>query len=690
MKNLVCANLVALFGTFFVHGQEKSELIQQRIEYLAEQLQSEALDISSLTEVLTYYLDHPLNLNTVEEGELNALLLLSELQISAFILHRKLFGKFMTIFELQSIEHWDQETINRLLPFVRVDDKLDQLHLAFKEALHQGTYEATLRYQTIPQHKMGYDHVSDSVLLSSNAYYHGNKDHYYTRLRYTYRTNLSVGLTAEKDPGEAFFRGTQKFGFDFYSAHAFFKGGKYLKSFALGDYQVQCGQGLNFWTGYAFNKSVDVMAIKKTAQALRPYAAVDENRFLRGVAIDLGVGPWRMLTFVSHKRIDASIATDTMSAFSTFATGTDISGLHRTTDEITRRNALKETIGGTSLRFRGRHLQLGAQAIYLGYDKNVLKDTLPYNQFDFRGNRLLSNSMDYSLVLKNAHFFGEFSFLPLKKASAQLHGILLALHPRCVLSALYRMYQRNYTGVYTAGFSENGKNQNENGLYLALKVQFNRSFTLNAYVDIFKFPWMNYQVSSATNGNEVLVQLTYKPSKTLEIYARYRKQLHQKNSRDLDETVAFIENVLQNNFRMNLSYAANEALTFRARMEWVNIHRPSNAPEHGMVLFCDLLYKPKSLPFDLSLRYSLFDTDSYDSRIYAYENNALNVFSIPAIYGQGSRGYVLLRWTFLKHCDLWFRYGVSIYAHRSSIGSGSEEIHGSKKSDITLQFRVKF
>ncbi|MEN9400985.1 MAG: hypothetical protein RL632_2088 [Bacteroidota bacterium] len=690
MKNLGCTALVALIGTFIVHSQEKSELIQQRIEFIAEQFQSESLDLSYLTEVLTNYLEHPLNLNAVEEEELNALLLLSELQINAFLLHRKLFGKFMTIFELQSIDHWDQETIDRLLPFVRVDDKLDQLHLSFKEALRQGAYEATLRYQTIPQHKLGYDKVSDSVQLLSNSYYHGNKDHYYARLRYTYRTNLSVGLTAEKDPGEAFFRAAQRYGFDFYSAHAFFNGGKYLKSFALGDYQVQCGQGLNFWSGYAFNKSVDVMAIKKTAQALRPYSAVDENRFLRGAAIELGVGPWRMLTFASYKRIDAGINVDTTSVFSSFATGIESSGLHRTTDEITRRNALKETVGGTSLRFRSTHFQLGVQAIYLEYDKMILKDTLPYNQFDFRGDRLLSTSMDYSVVIKNAHFFGEFSFLPLTKAMAQLHGVLLALHPRCSLSALYRMYQRNYAGVYTAGFSENGKNQNENGLYMALKYQFNRSFVLNAYVDIFKFPWMNYQVSSATKGNEVLVQLTFKPSKTFEIYARYRKQLHQKNSRDLDETVAFNEDVLQENFRMNLSFSANETLTFRSRIEWVHIHRPSNTPEKGLVLFGDLIYKPKSLPLDLSLRYALFDTDSYDSRIYAYENNALNVFSIPAIYGQGSRGYVLLRWTFLRHCDLWFRYGVSVYAHRLSIGTGSEEIGGAKKSDITLQFRVKF
>ena len=690
MNQRIYTIFLALIGTCIAHSQEKSELIQQRVEFIAEQLQSESLDFSYLTDVLSYYLEHPLNLNTTEEEELNALFLLSELQVNALILHRKLFGKFMTIFELQSIDHWDQETIERILPFVRVDDKLDQLHLSFQEALRQGTYEATLRYQTIPQHKMGYDNVSDSVLHSNNTYYHGNKDHYCTRFRYTYRTNLSVGLTAEKDPGEAFFRGTQRSGFDFYSAHAYFKGGKYLKSFAFGDYQVQCGQGLNFWTGYAFNKSVDVMTIKKTAQALRPYTAVDENRFLRGAAIDLGIGSWQMFAFVSHKRVDAGIEVDSTGIDSAFATGTETSGLHRTMDEINRRKALRETIGGSSLRFRFKNVQLGAQVIYQGYDKMILKDTLPYNQFDYRGDRLLSTSFDYSFVSKNVHFFGELSFLPLTKAKAQLHGVLLSLHPRCSVSALLRMYQRNYATIYSSGFSDNGKNQNENGFYLALKYQVNKSFMLNAYVDIFEFPWMNYQVSSATHGNEVLVQLSYKPSKNLEIYARYRKQLHQKNSRDMDGPVDFVEDVLQENYRLNISFAANEFITFRSRIEWVSILRQNNATEKGVVLFSEVLYKPKTCPIDVALRYTIFDTDSYDSRVYAYENNALNVFSIPAIYGQGSRGYFLFRWTFLRHCDVWFRYGVSIYTNRLSIGTGSEEIMGAKKSDITLQFRVKF
>jgi hypothetical protein len=122
----------------------------------------------------------------------------------------------------------------------------------------------------------------------------------------------------------------------------------------------------------------------------------------------------------------------------------------------------------------------------------------------------------------------------------------------------------------------------------------------------------------------------------------------------------------------------------------MTIHRLSNTPEKGMIISQDVLFKPKNLPFDLSLRYVLFDTDSYDTRLYSYENNALYVFAVPAYYYQGSRAYAMIRYSFLKHCDLWVRYGVFIYNNRSSIGSGAEQIQGSKKSDITVQLRVNF
>ena len=56
----------------------------------------------------------------------------------------------------------------------------------------------------------------------------------------------------------------------------------------MGDYQIQIGQGLNTWSGYAFGKTADIFSSKKTANYLRPYTSADENRFFRGAATNLG------------------------------------------------------------------------------------------------------------------------------------------------------------------------------------------------------------------------------------------------------------------------------------------------------------------------------------------------------------------------------------------------------------------
>ena len=220
-----------LFCGFSAFGQVgKNEVIQQRVEFISEQLEAEEIDLTNVIEHLEFYYDHPLNLNSATADELRELSILSDVQINDLLLHIELYGKLISIYELQSLRYWDLTTIRMVLPFIHVDDKLDQLHVGLKEAIKQGKFEAYFRYQTIPENKSGYENVPDSVLNNSNSYYRGNSDRYYSRLRFNYRTNLSVGVTAEKDPGEEFFKGSQaKTGFDFYSAHAFYKGGNYLR-----------------------------------------------------------------------------------------------------------------------------------------------------------------------------------------------------------------------------------------------------------------------------------------------------------------------------------------------------------------------------------------------------------------------------------------------------------------------------
>ncbi|MFT6921610.1 MAG: hypothetical protein ACJA1C_000607 [Crocinitomicaceae bacterium] len=670
-------------------AQGKDEIIQQRVEFISEQLEDENIDLTNIVEQLNFYYEHPLNLNSATSDQLRDLWILSDIQINDLQLHIKLFGKLISQYELQSLEYWDMSTIKMVLPFIRVDDKLDQLHVGLKEAFKNGKFEVYLRYQDILENKSGYDDVADSILENSNSYYHGNSARYYTRLRFSYRTNLSVGITAEKDPGEQFFKGKQKYGFDFYSAHAFYKGGKYVKSVAIGDYQVQIGQGLNFWSGYAFGKSADVTNIKKSANPLRAYTSVDETRFLRGAAVVLGVGNFSLTAFGSRKAVDASVVVDSLLEDQEFVSSINLTGFHRTNSEIERKNALIENIYGANFQYAQRNLQVGAAAVSQGYDSEFIKDIQPYNQFDFRGKNSVAISADYSFVVKNFNFFGEISRTGYSGKTAILSGVLFSLDKRVSMAVVARDYDRAYQTFYNAGFAEGSRTQNERGLYAGLKLNLSREFSINSYLDVFKFPWMKFQVDGPSDGYEIMIQPSYKPSRSLEIYTRFRQQMRQKNSRDSDGTITGLEDVLQRNYRINFNYKISEAFRLKSRVEYVTINRPSNTPESGIIITQDLLYRPKSSPIDIALRYALFDTDSYDTRIYTFESNALYVFSVPAYYYKGSRAYALIRYTFLRKFDLWVRYGVSIFANRTSLGSGAEEIIGNTKTDVTIQLRMK-
>ena len=63
--------IIFLLGwTFQSFAQDKSEIIQQRIEFISELYQSENIDLTTFIEQLNYYYEHPINLNYTEGNEL--------------------------------------------------------------------------------------------------------------------------------------------------------------------------------------------------------------------------------------------------------------------------------------------------------------------------------------------------------------------------------------------------------------------------------------------------------------------------------------------------------------------------------------------------------------------------------------------------------------------------------------------
>ena len=144
------------------------------------------------------------------------------------------------------------------------------------------------------------------------------------------------------------------------------------------------------------------------------------------------------------------------------------------------------------------------------------------------------------------------------------------------------------------------------------------------------------------------------------------------------------------NYRINFNVLITESLRLRSRIEYVTYERTGGQSENGLLIAQDVIYKPKESNLSFNARFALFDTDSYNSRIYSYENDVLYYFRIPAYYNQGARSYLTLRYKFKKGIDLWLRYGNWFYSNRTSIGSGNNQINGFSKSDVRAQLRFQF
>ena len=675
----------------FLFSQQKSDVIQQRIEFIAEELEVEDISLEDVFNNLSYYYDNPLNLNAATKDELEQLLLLSDFQINELLLRIEEKGKFKTIYELQELKYWDLTTIENIVPFIKIAEVEEKKKQNLKKILKDSKFEVYMRWIRGIEEKKGYEDVPAEEKEESNSYYWGSPDKLYSRFRMQYKTNLSVGVTMEKDAGEQFFNEKQPNGFDFYSAHAFYKGGKIIRKVAVGDYQVQFGQGLAIWTGYAFGKTADATSGKKNPRGLRQYTSVDETRFLRGGGIEIGWKGFSLTTWASHKGVDGSIQLlDTLANDEErFASSINLTGFHRTNSELERKNSVMETIFGANVKYETRSLQVGVTAVQQAYDTPFERDFRNYNQFEFRGDELLNLSVDYSYVFRNLNVYGEVARSSSSGSFATVQGLSLALSNKASVSMIYRNYPKDYHTFYAHGFGESSRPINEEGLFIGTKFDISKKWSVNAYGDIFKFPWLSFRVDAPSEGYEFLGQLTFKPSRDLEVYARVREQMRQQNSREFEGNLRPIEDVVQRNYRLNLNYKISDAFRWKSRVEYVTVNRESIDQQNGIVLIQDLLYRPNKLPFDIALRYAIFDTDGFDARLYAYEYNLQNVFSIPAYFNDGSRAYIMLHWEFLKVCDLWVRYAAFQFANEDGLGQGPEFIDGSTRSEFSMQLRIK-
>ena len=86
------------------------------------------------------------------------------------------------------------------------------------------------------------------------------------------------------------------------------------------------------------------------------------------------------------------------------------------------------------------------------------------------------------------------------------------------------------------------------------------------------------------------------------------------------------------------------------------------------------------------MRVQFFEAPGYDTRLYAFENDVLYSYSLPAFFDNGFRYYIVLNYNWHKKIGCSLKWSQTLKRDIISSGSGTEEIAGNKRSELRIQF----
>ncbi len=659
--------LFVLVITFFlmcsdVSGQSNPS--DQIIENLLEQVSSGEDEVSDFQEWVTDWqdlLERPLNLNTANPDDLQRLHLLTDWQIRNFLQYRQKTGELFSVQELNAIEDFSPDLVEKVSPFLIVAPVEKQ---------------AQKRW-----------HPRQDVLLRAGRRFDGSPDSknegspgkFYVRYRFD-NSVQAWGWTAEKDAGEAFFSGSNPRGFDYNSLFFNSQIGKKGSRLFLGDYTARFGQGLVVWQGFSLGKSSDVSLVMKSGQGIRSNTSTDENRFYRGISAKLNAGNWVLCPFVSLRKLDAARkAENGEMVFSTFQS----SGYHRTEGEIAAEKSVQAMVGGVNLGVNKGNLWVGTTAVFTSLDTKMVKPEATYGRFYFSGTTNSAASADFKWSYRRMFLFGESAW-----AKGGAAAVLVGLHFRpsafVEFSGLYRDISKKYQSFYASAFTESSRVNDENGFYIGVKVLPASAWSVSAYADLFRKNWLSYTTAAPSEGASWLFQLNYKPTRYQSVYLRLSGEA--KEQKTTSKVNYNIEQQITR-IRVNYEYQVLAQFSGKTRAEFVDYQREMRS--NGFLLFQDFTYEWHSFPAKLNVRVVVFNTDDYNSRIYAYENDLLYYFAIPALSGNGFRYYLNGRVKLTSRIDFWLKFAETCYA-RNSLKIGQTQSDRNNMSELRAQVLWRF
>ncbi len=665
-NRMIKYTLIILFAFFSLHanGQQKREW-EQYLYQISEMNDIESDVWESYYDMLCDMEANPININTATREELEQLPFLTAEEVEDISEYLYLHGPMKSLGELAMIENLDYFKRRLLFYFTYAGEVESRTFPSMKNILKYGKHDV-----------MGTVKVPFYTRKGDKDGYEGYQYKHSIRYDFSYGDRVRFGVLGAQDAGEPFFAGKNNLGYDFYSFYFVLKKLGKIKTLALGRYRVRFGMGLVINNNFSFGKLSALSSLGRGGSNIRAHSSLSSGNYLQGAATTVNiVKGLDVSAFVSYRKFDATLNSDD----GTIATILE-SGYHRTETELDKKNNSSHVLAGGNVDYSAGGFHVGLTGVYVSLDKRLKPKTeAVYRRHYASGKDFYNIGIDYGYTGHRISFHGETATGGCN-AFATINSLSFSLTDNLDLLALQRFYSFRYYSLFAESFSEGGAVQNESGIYLGANWRPIPNLSVMAYSDFAYFAWPKYQASDSSRSFDNLVQMIYVPGGWT-FSARYRYKMRE---RDNAEKSALI---FKKEHKGRLSAAYESGVwggKFQADIAYTDYKKKS----FGWMLSQNVSVRLEKL-FYAIMSFGYFDTDDYDSRVYAYERGMRYSFYSPAYYGNGVRAALFAVSDFSDNITVTAKVGVTKYFDRDKIGSGYHEIDGSSATDLELQLRLR-
>ncbi len=599
--------------------------------------------------IINYYEQNPIDINEASEAELLAMGILHSVQIESFVSHRKHIGRFVSLFELQTIPNWDLTTLRTIQALLVC--RTNPPHWYETE---NPKHQIILRLERTLEQKIGFS----APTSRSKVRYVGSPLSTLFRYRGTWNSHIRTGILIGKDAGESQYN-------DFASAFVELKDSREHVKLILGDFINQWGQGLVQSGSFSLGKSYEsIRATQKFHGGAMAYTSSGESEFYRGINFQSRWRRFQSQIYLSSRKKDLILSKD-----STYFRSFQLDGLHRTPTEISQQNRLQEFAAGLNFRYQGKEVEWALAQTWTQWNYPFM----PSNPLDWRGRNLLNTSLSYISQQGNVRISGEIAHTAIS-AWSTIHAFAWAVNKKTDVSGIIRMYDAGYFSPMANAISESSNNKNEWGLFLGHQYQHTKYKRFSSYLDVFRFPnASSSQWAAGPLGWELLSRFQWDRRKLGHYFAQIKW------------THKFLSDSKSPHDLLQASLDWNRPLSrfqWHGRIMWSHI-QSIEQQESGYLMLHD--FSIRSHRFKFEIRTAWIWSGSYDTRLYAYEPSLPFSFLLPAYYDPSTRNLLLIEYKGENKISVALKIARTDYFQKEVIGSGLDAIAASHKTDIALQ-----